>query len=84
MRRLEVGAAIACPADVAIGENMCPKDDISLPLRWEFTTRDARDRSIQWKWRASTRDGRSVQESDTTFATFFDCLADARRHGFVD
>ena len=64
---------------------MLDTDNIRMLLRWNFSsTRDARDGSVRWKWRAYTRGEEPARESDRTFVSLSECIADARTHGFVD
>ena len=54
-------------------------------MKWEFVTRPVRGSSYvawNWEWRAIAEDG-SIKSAARTFATFRECLADARRHGFT-
>ena len=54
-------------------------------MRWEFITKPVRTAnavSWEWAWRYSAEEG--VKNSSTrTFASFRECVADARLHGFT-
>jgi hypothetical protein len=53
-------------------------------MKWEFVTRPVRGAGYvawNWEWRAIADDG-SIQTAARTFATFRECVADARAHGF--
>ncbi len=51
---------------------------------WRFTGyyRTPRERAQRWNWRC-TEDGVTKIASLRTFASFSDCLADAREHGYA-
>jgi hypothetical protein len=54
-------------------------------MKWEFITKPVRSTnavSWEWEWRATGEDG-SRRASTRTFSSFRECIADARRHGFV-
>jgi hypothetical protein len=62
---------------------MAPKDNVQLPLRWEFVPQqEARDRSIRWSWRAYTQAGKMALYSEGSFETLTECMDDAKRHGY--
>jgi hypothetical protein len=53
-------------------------------MKWEFVTRPVRGAGYvawNWEWRAVADDG-SIRTAARTFATFRECVADARAHGF--
>jgi hypothetical protein len=63
---------------------MAPVDRLHLPFRWEFTpVRYAPDSSIHWKWRAFSQAGQLAMESQHTFETLTECIADARKSGYI-
>ena len=41
-----------------------------------------RDKSICWVWRAYTQSGDLALESEGSFETLTECMADAKAHGF--
>lgn len=54
-------------------------------MTWEFITRPVRAGnavSWEWEWRYKAPDA-SVRAAERTFASFRDCVADARVHGFT-
>lgn len=54
-------------------------------MSWEFITKAVRSANAvawEWEWRR-TEEGGSKRASDRTFASFKDCIADARAHGFT-
>jgi hypothetical protein len=54
-------------------------------MSWEFITKPVRapnSVSWEWEWRHKEDDG-SQRASTRTFASFRECIADARRHGFT-
>ena len=54
-------------------------------MTWEFTTKPVRSAnavSWEWEWRCIGEDG-SRSASSRTFASFRDCVADAKVHGFT-
>ena len=54
-------------------------------MTWEFITKSVRRAnavSWEWEWRRADDDG-SKKASERTFASFRECVADARAHGFV-
>jgi hypothetical protein len=54
-------------------------------MTWEFITKavhTGNSVSWEWTWRWKSQDG-SSSASPRTFASFRDCVADARRHGFT-
>ena len=54
-------------------------------MTWEFITKPVRSTnavSWEWAWRCSGEDG-SKSVSARTFASFRECVADARVHGFT-
>ena len=62
---------------------MAPTEKLRLPFRWQFLPVDeATDHSIRWKWRAFTQGGNLVLESEQTFETLTECIADARTQGY--
>jgi hypothetical protein len=62
---------------------MAPKDNVHLPLRWEFVPQqDPRDRSIRWIWRAYTQVGEMTLYSDRSFETLTECMDDAKLRGY--
>jgi hypothetical protein len=40
-----------------------------------------RDRQFRWKWRQLLDDGRVI-ESEVAFDLYYECIADARAHGY--
>ena len=53
-------------------------------MTWEFITKAVRSTNAvawEWEWRCSADDG-ARQTSSRTFASFRECVADARTHGF--
>ena len=53
-------------------------------MTWEFITKPVRGThsvAWEWLWRRKDDDG-SEKTSARTFASFRECIADARRHGF--
>ena len=53
-------------------------------MAWEFITKAVRSANAvawEWEWRC-TRDGEK-KTSPRTFASFRECVADARTHGFT-
>jgi len=62
---------------------MAPTDRIHLPFRWQFVpTKDPRDGAVRWAWRAYTQTGKPALQSDATFETLTECMADARKQGY--
>ena len=62
---------------------MSPTDPINLPFRWHFLPVESPvDKSIRWKWRALTYAGELVMESEDTFETRTECVADATQRGY--
>jgi hypothetical protein len=54
-----------------------------LSLRWEFVPGiEGTDRAVYWRWRAFTQAGTPFSESEQSFDTFTECIADAKRHGY--
>jgi hypothetical protein len=54
-----------------------------LSLRWEFVPGiEGTDRAVCWRWRAFTQAGVLFSESEQSFDTFTECVADAKRHGY--
>lgn len=54
-------------------------------MTWEFITKAVRSAnavSWEWEWRHTTEGG-AQEASARTFASFRECVADARRHGFT-
>jgi hypothetical protein len=54
-------------------------------MTWEFITKAVRSTnavSWEWEWRRTDDDG-AKKPSDRTFASFRECVADARAHGFT-
>jgi hypothetical protein len=54
-------------------------------MTWEFITKAVRSANAvawEWEWRCTGEDG-SKKASARTFASFRDCVADARTHGFT-
>jgi transcriptional regulator of met regulon len=54
-------------------------------MAWEFITKPVRSVnavSWEWEWRTTAEDG-SKKVSARTFASFRECIADARLHGFT-
>ena len=54
-------------------------------MTWEFITKPVRSTnavSWEWAWRCSARTTRRTS-SARTFASFRECVADARLHGFT-
>jgi hypothetical protein len=54
-------------------------------MTWEFITKAVRGVnavSWEWEWRNADQDGSSTA-SARTFASFRECVADARLHGFI-
>ena len=54
-------------------------------MTWEFITkavRGANTVSWEWEWRNAAENG-SRKTSARTFASFRECVADARTHGFT-
>jgi hypothetical protein len=54
-------------------------------MTWEFITKAVRSANAvawEWEWRCSADDG-ARQTSSRTFASFRECVADARTHGFT-
>jgi hypothetical protein len=54
-------------------------------MTWEFVTKAVRSTnavSWQWAWRCSAEDGQK-KNSARAFASFRECVADARLHGFT-
>ena len=52
-------------------------------MTWEFITKPVRSAnavSWEWEWRFGSEDG--TRTSTRTFASFRECIADARLHGF--
>ena len=63
---------------------MAPRENISLPLRWEFTPMyHGRDGTTVWIWRAYRQSGELAMESKTPFDTFTECVEDAERNGYL-
>jgi hypothetical protein len=63
---------------------MAPVDRLHLPFRWQFVpVRHPRDSSIHWKWQAFSQAGQLAHESQDTFDTLTECIADARKAGYV-
>jgi hypothetical protein len=80
-----LGTRRDCLRPPHLGNPMPDTDNTRLLLRWNFTSaRDTRDGSNRWKWRAYTQAGEPAQASDTAFVSLSECIADARRHGFID
>jgi hypothetical protein len=53
---------------------------------WEFITKavsSAHAVSWEWEWRCTHEEGGSHRSSSRTFASFRECIADARLHGFT-
>ncbi len=64
---------------------MAPKEKISLPFRWQFTpVTNPRDKAMRWFWRAYTQSGELALESEASFESLTECMANARSHGFGD
>jgi hypothetical protein len=61
---------------------MAPTDRFKLPLRWQFAPETARDGSIRWRWRAYSQTGDLAMQSETSFETLTDCMAEARLQGY--
>lgn len=61
---------------------MAPTERFKLPLRWQFVPEAARDGSIRWRWRAYTQTGDLAMQSEKSFETLTDCMADARGQGY--
>jgi hypothetical protein len=62
---------------------MAPKDNLHLPLRWQFVpVEEPRDRSIRWTWRAYTQSGQIALYSEKTFETLTECMDDAKQSGY--
>ena len=38
--------------------------------------------TFRWKWRVVDENGRIEQESDASYALYYECVTDARRNGF--
>ena len=54
-------------------------------MSWEFITKAVRSASAvswEWAWRCTAHDGEK-RHSARTFASFRECVADARAHGFT-
>ena len=54
-------------------------------MTWEFITKAVRSAnavSWEWEWRHAEHDGTKTA-SARTFASFRECVADARLHGFT-
>ena len=54
-------------------------------MTWEFITKSvssANAVSWEWEWRCTDQEG-GTRSSSRTFASFRDCIADARTHGFT-
>ena len=54
-------------------------------MTWEFVTKPVRTThsvAWEWAWRFRAEDG-STTTSERTFASFWECTADARLHGFT-
>jgi hypothetical protein len=54
-------------------------------MTWEFITKSVRSTNAvawEWEWRCGEEDG-SKRTSARTFASFRECVADARAHGFT-
>lgn len=54
-------------------------------MTWEFITKAVRSQnavSWEWEWRCADSDGAKCS-SQRTFASFRECIADARLHGFT-
>jgi hypothetical protein len=54
-------------------------------MAWEFITKPVRSTNAiawEWEWRSAADDG-SRRVSSRTFASFPECVADARLHGFT-
>jgi hypothetical protein len=54
-------------------------------MTWEFITKPVRTANVvawEWEWRFVAEDG-SEKSADRTFPSFRECIADARRHGFI-
>jgi hypothetical protein len=54
-------------------------------MRWEFITKAVRSAnavSWEWEWRCTAEDG-AKKVAAHTFASFRECVADARVHGFT-
>jgi hypothetical protein len=63
--------------------DMAPTDKIRLPFRWQFVpVEDPRDRSIRWTWRAYTQAGTLAMQSESSFETLSECMADAKALGY--
>lgn len=64
---------------------MAAPDQFQLPFRWRFVpVSDPRDKSIHWIWRAYKQSGDVALESDGSFDSLTDCMADAKANGFGD
>jgi hypothetical protein len=64
-------------------DDMAPTDRIRLPFRWQFVpVTDPRDGSIRWTWRAYTQTGSLAIESEISFDTLSDCMANAKARGY--
>ena len=54
-------------------------------MTWEFITKPVRSANAvawEWEWRWSAEDG-TRKSSARTFASFRECIADARLYGFT-
>jgi hypothetical protein len=54
-------------------------------MTWEFITKAVRSANAvawEWEWRWTAEDG-AKKTSAHTFASFRECVADARLHGFT-
>jgi hypothetical protein len=62
---------------------MASSDKIQLPLRWQFQpTQEGRDRAVRWVWKAYTQGATVAMQSDRSFETLTECMADARQKGY--
>jgi len=62
---------------------VAPRETSGLSLRWEFVPGiEGTDRAVCWRWRAFTQAGVLFSESEQSFDTFTECVADAKRHGY--
>lgn len=53
-------------------------------MTWEFITKAVRSaNAVAWEWAWQCGDDGTKRSSERTFASFRECVADARMHGFT-
>jgi hypothetical protein len=56
-----------------------------LPFHWRFEpVQAAGPISIKWQWKALDHAGREAMASPLPFVTISECIADAKKHGYVE